>query len=115
MTFHMSPTRTFVTRLVVTLVYSVTGASFPFVKALAYFLFEGSGDPANIATWHPGQGGYTAHVIACAGEWISVVSLAVFALTFRQELRDFRLELRCSSGNAQAYRSVDQHEESTDE
>ena len=48
-----------------------------------------------MAKWKPKDGGYTFHVINTAQEWITVLGLAMYAVSFYKEFQNFSVEVRC--------------------
>lgn len=66
---------------------------YPFFKYFSYTQFNYS--PIKEANWKPKNGGYSLHVVNCAGEWIACLSLAIYASSFYKEFQSFSVEVFC--------------------
>ena len=85
----------FVFRLAVCCILTVTGILYPFFKWFSYTQFKGSHSSTKVANWKPKNGGYSLHVVNCAGEWIACLSLAIYASSFYKEFQSFSVEVSC--------------------
>lgn len=70
-------------RLILTCILAVTFAISSVFGALSIKYFHGT----DLTKWHPKDGGYIYHVISSTCEWISVMSMDLYILSFAHEFK----------------------------